>query len=93
MMTVKHITDTGEEFVYPTSHTNFVPGSAKPATGQPSSFWRYDHDGRAFEIDAGRVYVMNEHGTTVARYSLTQANNPAIGTALSIEASGNPALV
>lgn len=72
MMTVKHILPTGEEFVYPTTHVNFVPvptkhGSPPPPTG---SVWRYDDEGRSYEMSEGFVYVMNNLGKTVARYAL-----------------------
>ncbi len=76
MMTVKHITLSGEEFVYPTSHVNFVPASAVGQQGTNSEYkpkdavWRYDADGRAFELSGGTVFVMNEHGKTVARYDI-----------------------
>ncbi len=63
MMTVKHITLSGEEFVYPTTHVNFTPNS--------NTLWRYEEDGRAHPFDEGSVFVMNEHGKTVARYTLS----------------------
>ncbi|RVG88687.1 hypothetical protein [Sinorhizobium meliloti] len=76
MMTVKHIDNSGEEFVYPTTHVNFIPAAIKPpASSVSASVWRYAEDGRAYEIDNGSVYVMNEHGRTVARYMLS-ANAP-----------------
>lgn len=76
MMTIKHVDLTGEEFVYPTTHINYVPAAVKPCTTATPSVWRYDDDGRAYEIDNGSVFVMNEHGRTVARYSIS-ANAPA----------------
>lgn len=79
MMTIKHITDNGEEFVYPTTHVNFVPERATLTVGQPSGLWRYDGTGRAYEINHGMVYVMNEAGSTVARYDMTAANNYPVG--------------
>lgn len=79
MMTIKHITEAGEEFVYPTTHINFVPAEAKCATGQQSSLWWYDSAGRAYEITEGTVYVMNGEGSTVARYNMTTVNNPTLG--------------
>lgn len=76
MMTIKHKTDTNEEFVYATSHVNFVPSSAKNCGPSHDSLWRYDNDGRAHEITAGTVFVMNEHGKTVARYDLGEVEDP-----------------
>lgn len=76
MMTVKHVDSRGEEFVYPTTHVNFVPAEAKNCAPASRSLWRYDEDGRAHEISTGRAYVMNEHGQTVARYELTTDKSP-----------------
>lgn len=79
MMTVKHITLSGEEFVYDTTHVNFVPASvfnganyAQTASSPPArdTLWRYDADGRAHDLTGGTVFVMNEHGKTVARYDI-----------------------
>lgn len=75
MMTIKHCDLSGEEFVYPTTHINFVPAAVKNCAPTTSSVWRYDEDGRAYEIDSGSVFVMNEHGRTVARYNIS-ANAP-----------------
>lgn len=69
MMSVKHVTESGEEFVYPTTHVNFVPAAAKNCAPAWDSVWRYDGDGRSHEMSEGNVYVMNEMGRTVARYS------------------------
>lgn len=71
MMTIKHIDLSGKEFVYPTTHINFVPGDRNGTTTTSPIVWRYDEEGCAHEIDNGTVYVMNEHGRTVARYNLT----------------------
>lgn len=78
MLTIKHVTDSGEEYVYATDHINFVPASAKACAPAGDSLWRYDHTGRAFEITEGLVYVMNDGGSTVARYDMTAKNSPKI---------------
>lgn len=83
MMTIKHITPSGEEFVHETTHVNFVPAAAKCATGSGASLWRYDSAGQATEIVDGLAYVMNDGGTTVARYDLEIINNPGIGRVVS----------
>lgn len=75
MMTVKHITLSGEEFVFATTHVNFIPGSAKHHVTTKASLWWYDESG-SHELDDGSVYVMNEHGKTVARYMLS-SNEPS----------------
>ena len=76
MMTIKHCDPTGEEFVYPTTYVNYIPASLKACAPSSASIWRYDEEGRAFEIATGSVYVMNEHGRTVARYTLG-SNDPS----------------
>ncbi|MEH2700554.1 hypothetical protein GFL93_12750 [Rhizobium leguminosarum bv. viciae] len=63
MMTVKHIAKTGEEYVWPATHTYFEPGDKE-------LFFRWDADGVPHQILEGMVYVMNDHGRTVARYQL-----------------------
>jgi hypothetical protein len=75
-MTIKHISLTGEEFIYPTTHINVVPAAVKNCAPATTSVWRYDEDGRAYEIDGGSVFIMNEHGRTVARYSISD-NGPS----------------
>lgn len=80
MMTLKHITLKGEEFVYPTTHVNYVPVGSNGYAGQdtpPTTLWRYDPEGSAAPITEGSVYVMNEHGKTVARYTLSD-NGPTM---------------
>lgn len=95
MLTIKHIADDGDEHIYLTSHVNYVPSEAKTAAGYPSSLWRYDETGRAHEFTSGMIYVMNDRGTTVARYDLTAANNQGIsvpaGRSMKIEGNSIPA--
>jgi hypothetical protein len=80
MMTIKHMTLSGEEFIYPTSHVNLVPAAAreKPEGGPTPAdiLWRYDADGRSHPIHSGTCFVMNDHGKTVARYDLSATNVP-----------------
>lgn len=75
MMSLKHVALSGEEYVYPTTHVNFIPAAVKNCAPATAGLWRYDEDGRAHEIDNGLVFVMNEHGRTVARYMIS-ANSP-----------------
>lgn len=74
MLTVKHIALSGEEFVYATSHVNFVPSGAKgEQSGPPNkdSLWIYEGtDERPRELCGGTIFVMNERGSTVARYDI-----------------------
>lgn len=80
MMTVKHITISGEEFVYPTTHVNFVPGSVQDKEpGKPAprdAVWYYNADGKASQLIGGTVFVMNDHGKTVARYDIGASTVP-----------------
>jgi hypothetical protein len=82
MMTIKHIDKTGEEFVYETTHANFVPSANKECAPANASLWRYDADGRAFELSDGRAYLMNSDGNTVATYQLshTGPGNDLVGS-------------
>lgn len=78
MMTIKHITLSGEEFVFPATRINYVPLSATTLAGRdepPATLWHYNAEGSATPITGGSVYVMNEHGRTVARYTLSD-NGP-----------------
>lgn len=70
MLTVKHITLSGEEFVYPTPSVNFVPDRARSQASGSDSLWIYEPDGRPRELTGGTVFVMNERGKTVSRYDL-----------------------
>ena len=88
MLTVKHITLSGEEFVYATSHVNFVPASAKNCAPAVDSLWIYDGaDERARELCGGTIFVMNERGSTVARYDIGASMVPLGAGAHSAAAS------
>lgn len=84
MMTIKHITLGGEEFIYPTTHVNYVTASGLTSDNVKDAVWRYDNDGRAHALHDGTIFVMNEHGKTVSRYDLgtsmvpIDARNPPI---------------
>lgn len=78
MMTIKHITLSGEEFVYQTTHVNYVPLGAIAIKGRdepPATIWHYNAEGSAAPITDGSVFIMNDHGRTVARYTLSD-NGP-----------------
>ena len=78
MLTVKHITLSGEEFVFCTSHVNYVPGTAKNcAPVPPDSVWIYEGSAETpRELCGGTIFVMNERGSTVARYDIGASNVP-----------------
>lgn len=72
MMTVKHIAMSGEEYIYPTSHVNYVPVSALANQRDAvDTLWLYPPDQPAQPLTGGTVFVMNEHGKTVSKYSLS----------------------
>jgi hypothetical protein len=69
MMTVKHVAKSGEEFVWPATHTSYEPGGGNNTSAE-ELFFRWDENGIPHQILEGFVFVMNEHGRTVARYQL-----------------------
>lgn len=77
MLTVKHISLSGEEMIYPTPLANYTPDfnknivGASPRPHTPETVWIDQHnDGSRQPLTGGTVFVMNEHGKTVARYDL-----------------------
>lgn len=88
MLTVKHITLSGEEFVYTTTHTNYVPANAKNCAPASDSLWIYEGaDERARELCGGTIFVMNERGSTVARYDIGASMVP-LGVQTTASGSG-----
>ena len=70
MMTIKHITISGEESIYPADSVRFTAANPSEFDHVPSTVWRYDSSGESHPHTGGTVFVMNEHGKTVARYDL-----------------------
>lgn len=73
MFTLKHITQKGEEFLFSTPHTNFVPKAAVdvgPVNVQDTLWWWDQNASTMRSIDEGSVYVMNDNGSTVSIYHL-----------------------
>lgn len=72
MLTVKQITLSGEEFIWqalaPVSYTPAELRSGEPRGKNVVSF--NTADGVASTIASGTVFVMNEAGSTLARYDL-----------------------
>lgn len=79
MMTVKHVALSGEEYIYPTSHVNYVPTTVLNDLQGVDTLWWYDTDGRAYPITGGKVYVMNDSGKTVSRYELSKSAPDGLG--------------
>ncbi len=78
MMTIKHVTALGNESVIETDEESYTPadspqtfdilGTARTSTG--TDWWRSAPTAELVPIRDGDVYVMNGHGSTVARYHL-----------------------
>lgn len=69
MMTVKHIAPSGEQHVWPATHTSYEPGGGKN-TSAKELFFLWDENGNPRQVADGAIFVMNEHGRTVARYQI-----------------------
>lgn len=77
MFTIKHCTPLGNESVIETPEVTFSPyneprlqeGNRTPLTG---SVWyvRASAGGEHIELHSGVIYVMNDSGSTVAKYDL-----------------------
>lgn len=81
MFTLKHITPMGSEKLVETERVSYAPN--EPATSGPQgAVWYMDDDGSYKLIDDGTVYVMNGHGSTIAKYDL--------GPAGAAEQNGDP---
>jgi hypothetical protein len=79
MFTIRHMTPTGSEALHEAQSVSFTPIEPAPL-GQPAltaqhqlgSLWLTPPDPNAplVELRDGQVYVMNETGSTVAKYDL-----------------------
>ena len=69
MMTVKHITLSGEETVFQTTSARFTPVKQGHEDAAPPTVW-FEADGVERPLTGGTVFVMNDHGKTVARYDI-----------------------
>ncbi len=81
MFTIKHLDPLGNEALYSATevtHSSYdIPKPYSPTeTGQAfsdltGSVWYHrPNDNEFIELRSGMVYVMNEHGSTVAKYDL-----------------------
>lgn len=89
MLTVKHITLSGAEYLYEALTVRFEPG--RPGfdnghTGQsatPDTLWiRSEVAPDEQPITGGTVFAMNRFGKTVARYDLGASPVPIVGDGL-----------
>lgn len=79
MFTIKHI-DNGVEALYQRKYVGFRPyefGSGPRATGAVFAYDDIRDESEYVNIICGRVYVVNEHGSTVASYECTPYSPPA----------------
>lgn len=80
MLTVKNVTPEGYELIFSARHVEFRPAIAEDETplaaegckGREAELWIDEgtEQQRVFSLGSGTVYVMNEHGSTVATYHL-----------------------
>jgi hypothetical protein len=71
MLTVRHIYASGHEEIHLTNRVSFQPFSAEGGSPPKTVFWERQ-DGSTVPLTDGSVYVMNDLGKTVAKYSLTE---------------------
>lgn len=79
MFTIKHLSPHGNESLYEARIVSFLPAPTAAGLDQPVNtathqlgtlaFNEYDKIGLS-ELRDGSVYVMNENGSTVAKYDL-----------------------
>lgn len=83
MLTIKHISPGGMEWLIPALNVSYDPlHFAQSDVPEPRGYvWYTDpetHEMGSHRIDQGTVYVMNENGSTVARYFLAPGPGPAV---------------
>lgn len=74
MLTIKHISLSGEEMLYTSPIANYVPSRATERVGDPATVWiepgSHVTAGTRYPLTGGTIFVMNDHGKTVARYDI-----------------------
>ena len=71
MLTVKHITPRNHECIYMAERVLFQPEILSDTDdAAPATVWHTDKAGQTHPITDGSVYIMNDAGSTVAKYSL-----------------------
>ena len=78
MLTIKHISLSGDEMLYLSPAANYTPERNRPdslakSNGpySPATVWIDErNDGHRQPLTGGTVFVMNDKGSTVARYDL-----------------------
>lgn len=79
MFTIKHLSPMGNEALYEAGMVSFLPAPTAAGLDQPANTAQHQLGTLAFtepghtgmnELRDGNVYVMNENGSTVAKYDL-----------------------
>lgn len=79
MLTVKIITANGNEWlIEATEVTRTLPDYQTTAPTAAETVWLHRTNGEIHPITEGSVFVMNESGKTVARYSPNAAPQEAV---------------
>lgn len=100
MLTVRYCDPDGGEIVFPVSSVSKTPRKVGTSTSEYAdvNFDRLPGSGPGLlQVSSGCVYVMNDHGKTVAKYDLgpygdvpTMANAYSGFKAAHAQATGNP---
>ncbi len=72
MFALKWIADNGAEMIYGGRDISYTPGDAE----KKATVTFYDENGTHCSFDAGRIFVMNDRGRTVADYLLSSPGFP-----------------
>jgi hypothetical protein len=70
MLSVKHITLSGNETIRLASKVEFVNTASKQCAPAHDTLWVHLPDGNLIELEGGTVFVMNDIGKTISRYDL-----------------------
>lgn len=73
MFTVKHTASDYIEHLYTATEVRYTPSLPVVMPGQeriPETVWLAGGDAGYMPLTGGRIYVMNDHGATVAKYDL-----------------------
>lgn len=75
MFTVKHTSDDFCEAIYSATDVRYEPARDTPlnqvSDPTPQTVWLYGGDSGNRPITGGTIYVMNDAGSTVAKYLLS----------------------
>lgn len=72
MMTIKHISISGEERLFEAKSVRLSSNET------PETVWFTTPDGKQEPLTGGTVYVMNDNGKTVSRFDIGASPEPSI---------------